>query len=227
MTRRRSATTPLRAYRRSDLRARTHTALRWASAPLRSVAALLPEDGEILDLGCGHGVVSLHLALEGPRRRVHGVDVDADKVAVARVAARELRPSAPLRFDPVPPGWRPSAERYDGVLVCDVLYLLEPLAAAETLAAAARAVRPGGRIVVKEMAQRPRWKRHLLLTQEQLSVRLLRLTAGERVRPVPEQDIWATLSAAGLTVQRHDLSRGYPHPHVAWVGTKRGTPHPP
>ncbi len=47
---------------------RVHLALRWAMAPLPRIAALVPEEGVVLDLGCGHGLVSL-LRARGRRDR--------------------------------------------------------------------------------------------------------------------------------------------------------------
>ena len=47
----------------------------------------MPRRGEILDAGCGHGLLSLYLAAQSPERRITGVDIDDEKLAVARRAA--------------------------------------------------------------------------------------------------------------------------------------------
>lgn len=60
----------------------TQVLLREAPAP--------PAHGELLDLGCGWGPVSLHLALTSPAARVWGVDVNERSVDLLRRNAEHL-----------------------------------------------------------------------------------------------------------------------------------------
>lgn len=211
----------LRCYRGRGRATRTHVLGRHLSAPLDRVAAAVPAAGRVLDLGCGHGLLSLLLAVGSPGREVVGVDVDADKIAEADAAARCLHGQGTVRFCAVQPGWRPPATpSWDGIVICDVLYLLGPEAALQLVAACADALAPGGRIVIKEIDETRRWKYRLARTQELAATRLFKVTEGETVRFVPAARLAAALRGAGLTVERHRIDRGYPHAHLLLVGRK-------
>ena len=43
---------------------------------------MLPEKGDIMDIGCGYGFMSYMLHFVAPGRNMLGVDYDADKIAV-------------------------------------------------------------------------------------------------------------------------------------------------
>ena len=51
---------------------------------------LLPEEGRILDIGCGFGLFAAYFAQTQPARRIVGVDPDARRVAMAQRTAEKL-----------------------------------------------------------------------------------------------------------------------------------------
>ncbi|MCK7467951.1 MAG: hypothetical protein MZU91_07375 [Desulfosudis oleivorans] len=51
---------------------------------------------------------------------------------------------------------------------------------ADILRSAHRVLRPGGRLIVKEVVDRPRWKYWAIMAQEALSVRVFGITKGDR-----------------------------------------------
>ena len=216
----------LAAYRQLPRSTRLHVRVRWHSAPLVAVAAAVPPQGRILDVGCGHGVVSLLLAAQSPARQIHGVDVDEAKIFEARQAADTLQVSLgttdPASFETVPAGWRPPAgPHWDAIVVCDVLYLLGPEAAVGLVRACAAALAPGGALVVKEISDRPRWKYRLAVLQELAATKLTKVTVGETVRFVSAQQLATAMSDAGLQTTQRRIDRGYPHPHLLSVGVAR------
>src|SRR5437868_1335466 len=58
--------------------ARTEYALRLKICPFEEVARHVPARGRVLELGCGYGLLSNLLALEGPARQVEGFDINPD-----------------------------------------------------------------------------------------------------------------------------------------------------
>ena len=174
----------------------------------------MPEAGRILDVGCGHGVFSAYLALQSERRQVLGIDLAEDKIFAARAAAgaaaRKGRTNlafALANAEALPEG------PWDAIAVLDVLYLLEPQRQRSLLERCARALAPGGVLIVKEVAERPRWKAAWNRMQETLSVRILRITRGSRLNFLPPAQHAGWLAAAGLEVSEHRLDKGYAHPH--------------
>lgn len=211
------------AYRACSRATRIHTAVRWATAPMEWVESNLPVDGDLLEIGSGHGLLSLHAALRGPGRRVEGVDVDAGKVADAREAARalDLGPER-VRFERVEPGWRPEPGRsHRGVVIVDVLYLLGRSSALDLCARAADAVAPGGVLVVKEMDTTKRLRAGLLRAQELVSTKVTRVTEGSTVELVPLDELAGCMVDRGLDVTVVDLSARSHVPHAAVVGRRR------
>ncbi|MCI0347487.1 MAG: class I SAM-dependent methyltransferase [Chloroflexi bacterium] len=213
----------VRAYRGLGWRHHPHVWVRWHSCPFPAVAARVPEDGRILDLGCGHGSFALYLSCASPARTVVGVDVDGRKLEVARAAATRL--GASVAFDQVTTGWRPTPA-WDAITVVDVLYLLGRDAAMATIDAAIDALAPGGSLLVKEVDVTPRWKLRLSHAQEILATRVTRVTKGDVVDIVPASEFVARCEARGLTVERVQLDRPRLHPHyliVAIAATNAST----
>ena len=116
---------------------------------------------------------------------------------------------------------------WDAVVLVDVLYLLDTAGQRALLADCAAQLAPGGLLVVKDMATRPRWKARLNRLQETVSVRVLRITEGSPDFTFVEPDVRAGwLRDAGLTgVRARRLDRGRAHPHHLLLGRAPAPPH--
>ena len=207
----------LAAYRSESPATRAHVAGRWRTAPVTEVESFVPRFGDVLDLGCGNGVVSIDMALASPHRRIHAVDVNSERTAVAGRAVAAARVADRVTVGQVPPAWRPAAQSYDAVVVVDVLYLLGRSTAFELVDALVAALRPGGTLVLKEMADRPRWKAAANRFQEAVAVRGIGLTTGDHVDVIPVEELARHLRAAEIPVRTVALDRGHVHPHAAVV----------
>ena len=118
----------------------------------------LPQSGRVLEIGCGHGLFSTYAALAGYRTAsVVGVDIDADKIALARRVAAGL-PGADLRSEVAESGAvaggtvgrdrrRRHAVPAAGGRPARPCWRRRPPSSA-----------PGGLLLVKEMSPTPRWK---------------------------------------------------------------------
>lgn len=208
----------LALYRDLPLGVRGHVQLRWWSAPFPPIEAALPASGRILEIGCGHGLFSAYAAVAGPARTFRGVDIDEDKIRWARQAAAKV--GARLEFATSPSGAVPAGP-WDAVVVVDVLYLLPAERQRALLEEALATVRPGGVLVVKEMAPEPRWKARWNAAQETLSVKILRITeGGGDFVFVPPAEMADWLHEAGADVRLQRLDRGRLHPHHLLVAEK-------
>jgi 2-polyprenyl-3-methyl-5-hydroxy-6-metoxy-1,4-benzoquinol methylase len=204
-----------------NLRTQAHTRLRWWWCPFPQIETEVPADGDVLEVGCGHGVLSLYLALEKPGRRVTGVDIDMYKVRAAARAAGGLHDGeATVAFETVEAGYRPSGA-WDAIVFADMLYLLPEAEQKALLDAAAAALRPGGRVVIKEVGPTPEWKARWNRIQETLATRVFTITdsTGEGMAFVEPERMQQWLSDAGLVVSGHAVDHGYPWPHYLIVAS--------
>lgn len=202
---------------------RAHLRVRWATCPIPAIEARVPTGGRVLELACGHGLLAAYLAATSPGRDVEGIDVDARKIEVAsRAAGRARAAGARLAFTVadmrhVPPG------PWEAIVIADALYLLDADAQHDVIRRAAGALAPGGVLVLKEMAGRPRWKARWNRLQETLAVRVLRITEGRSVGVTPPDRLAGAMAAAGLrVVESVALDPGYVHPHHLLVGRRPG-----
>ena len=209
-------TQTLARYRSAPLGDRIHARVRDLTCPFLAVSAAVPRAGRVLEFGCGHGVASLLLALDSSSREVVGVDIDKDKIAVASNAAEGL-PN--VGFEHRADGSFPPGE-WDAVVFIDVLYLLGHDRAEAVLESAARSLRPGGVVVVKEIDLVPRWKYRWAKVQELAATRLFGITEGDHVSFLPPDLIEAQLIANGLHVRRRPAHRRSPWPHLIITGSR-------
>jgi ubiquinone/menaquinone biosynthesis C-methylase UbiE len=149
---------------------------------------------------------------------VVGYDVDGSRIALARRLAGEAG-LANLRFEVADAETTP-LDGAAAIACVDVMYLLSQSAQERLVARSARALPRGGRLLVKEMAARPRWKAAWNLAQETIAVKLVGLTAGDRFCFRDGDGYVALMRAHGLAPQIERLDAGYLHPHVLVRGDK-------
>ena len=143
--------------------------------------------GEVLDIGTGRGQLPILLLELSRATKVRGLDWDAEKIAEANRAASEHRgvdglPKAGLdaHFER---GDARTAElgQADTALLIDVIHYFTVEEQDAILRRAAAAVRPGGRVVVRE-ADTERGLRSFMTLLEERVFTTLRFNKGERVK---------------------------------------------
>ena len=73
--------------------------LRWWLTPYARMAAYVPNTAKVLDVGCGHGLLAMELALSAPQRTVLATDHDVARIDLAKQAADSGKGIANLQFD--------------------------------------------------------------------------------------------------------------------------------
>jgi 2-polyprenyl-3-methyl-5-hydroxy-6-metoxy-1,4-benzoquinol methylase len=61
---------------------------RWRLCPFELVESYVPRRGRILDFGCGYGMLSNFLALKSPDRRVLGIDLNRERIRLAKRSSK-------------------------------------------------------------------------------------------------------------------------------------------
>jgi len=206
-------------YRDAPLRDRVHVRVRWWSCPFPAVEAHVPVTGRILEVGAGHGLLSLYLGLASPERSVVGIDIDERKLDLARTAAANLRAGeADVSFALVTPDALPPGP-FDAVVIADVVYLLAEKDRTALLERCAAALGDDGVLVLKETDHTVRGKSVLTTLQEKLATGL-GVTAGEHVDFPTVAELAQVLQDQGLTVTHVPMHKGYLHPHHLLLGRR-------
>ncbi|MBI2389357.1 MAG: DUF2062 domain-containing protein [Deltaproteobacteria bacterium] len=182
----------------------------------RAICAELPDRVELVELGCGLGILPLLCVALGTRRSAVGVDWDEAKVADARRAAEGL-PITIERADMRT--WEPPP--CDALAIIDVLHYFDDDTQAAILSRAASAVRPGGTLFVREGEAGGRgsaWTRAV----ERLAVAVgwNRSDARPRFRPIAA--IVASLEGLGFACEVVPMA-GRLHPGNVLVRARRAT----
>lgn len=196
--------------------------VRWRVCPFPKISALVPPTGVILDLGCGHGMFAQMLARGSAARQVIGVDLDADKIALAQTLTAWL-PNLQFQAGDIADlaAALPPAQ---AVTILDVFYLVPFAIQERLLTICADKLASGGVLILKDMAETPRWKASLNWLEETLAVRVLKITAASEDNTNfyfrPRHDWQRLLEQRGLRVETVPLDAGYYHPHIAFIGHK-------
>ncbi len=174
----------------------------------------LPERGTLLDLGCGRGLLLAAVRAAGSRLRLVGIESGASAEVARRALGGEAEiVRADLREAMLPP--------CDAATLFDVLHYLDRPEQERLLDRIARALRPAGVLLVREVdagAGAGFWS-------VRVSERVLSCLRG---RPFQElryrsKDEWgALLRAAGLDVDSRPIGEGTPFANVLFVSRKPG-----
>jgi trans-aconitate methyltransferase len=200
--------------RRYPTDGRIYRALRLRLGGLRRIAALFPDAGLVVDLGCGTGLLGHCLLAGGPGRSVLGIDHDEARLAQAAASTRglafEVRPGD-MATAAIPP--------CAGVALVDVLHYLGSEAQEDVLRRAATALGPGGTLVLRDPDRSAALRYPLARLHEAIALRtgFTKATRG-RYR---SGAAWAALLASlGLETQVLPLSWFSPYPDRVVVGRK-------
>lgn len=170
----------------------------------------LPEQGDVLDIGAGFGVVALYFSSLHPSRFVHGFELEQRRVDTARAAATAL--AVPnVQFVQGDAAEMALAEQYDAAYVIDVIHHLPREAVPAFLAKIHAGLKPGGRFLVKEVDNTPAYKRWFSLLTD-------RVMGGYDVLVYywPVAELRAALSQAGFRVEVQRMPDLPPYPHVLY-----------
>jgi 2-polyprenyl-6-hydroxyphenyl methylase/3-demethylubiquinone-9 3-methyltransferase len=183
-------------------------------APLDKVAAQA-SGTDLLDVGCGHGVLAALLLDGHPERRVVGIDPDERKIAWANESIGK-NPNAEFRAVTIETlaGERPAS--FDCVIIADVLCLIARDTWGPFLDAARRLLKPGGRLVLKDAENDGSWRAIKALWQERLMVHVLRRTVSTGgIGFATRDELAGFVTRAGFAVDDiTSYARGYTTPHV-------------
>lgn len=196
------------SYRNAGPATLAFLAARCAVVPWRALAASTGDlSGELMSVGCGHGLVERYVTRRNPRIAVVGYELDGRRVAIAAATAEGER----VRVEAADVRSLPDTALFDAILCCDVLHHLDAEAQRLLLKHLASRLRPGGRLIVKDIAATPRWKCRWNEIHD-------RIVSGDRVTSRDPHEVAEDMEGSGLTVRRNErVARWQPYPHFIVV----------
>ena len=181
---------------------------------LDEIGQYLPEEGPVLDIGCGFGLFSLYYAATGPRRFVRGLDVNARRIALARRAAGRLGIDNVAYAEGDARDFKGDGE-VAGAYMLDIVHHIPPGTVAPLLRRLRRCLAPGRRLLVKDVDTRPAPKRWFTWALDKA------MAPTAPVHYWSADELQSTLEACGFRVRRHLMVDLLPYPHVLYVAEAR------
>lgn len=123
--------------------------------PFTTMLNKIPKGSSIFDIGCGSGFFLYACRMLCNATKTVGVDANPGAIRLAESVARKSFPSESWAFSTGKTCKVWPDRTFDVVSIIDVLHHVEAQAQADFVKEAARRVRPGGLILIKDMLPRP------------------------------------------------------------------------
>lgn len=177
---------------------------------LDEIGQYLPQRGRVLDIGCGFGLFSLYYASVAPGLALRGLDRNPRRIAMAQRAAARLGLGNVTYEVADARDWRADGD-YDAVYMLDIVHHVDEESVRPLLEQLGKAVRPGGRLLIKDVDTRPAYKRWFTHALDRL------MDPRTPVRYWAAEELQALLSELGFRVYRHLLVDYLPYPHILYI----------
>lgn len=180
---------------------------------LQEVGQYLPDQGEVMDIGCGFGLFSLYYAMKNPGLVINGIDLNETRIGMARDAAAALG----VRNVHYEVGNAASLDLQAGLdtaYMLDIVHHLPSDRVRPLLTSVFENLAPGGRLLIKDVNTTPRWKRwftHVL--DKAMDIRT-------PVSYWSQASLVELLQAIGFRVYTHEMVDILPYPHVLYICDK-------
>ncbi|MCB9663982.1 MAG: class I SAM-dependent methyltransferase [Alphaproteobacteria bacterium] len=182
---------------------------------LLEIGQYLPEQGRVLDVGCGFGLFALYFAQLHPGVQVHGIDLKPERIELARRAAERLGLTN-VTFDVGKAQDFRRGGKYAAIYTLDMIHHLARPDVAGLIEELRESLEDGGTLLVKDVDTQPAYKRWYTHALDLL------------VDPACPPDYWSAeqflelATGLGFDVKQHAMVDVLPYPHMLYVCRKLG-----
>lgn len=212
----------LNAYKHSSLKVAIFVIIRYLVCPWQKVIdRLIPllGEGNLLDIGCGHGLL-LHLVqIEKKNQPGIGIDHDPLKIDIAR---HSVTNGNPITFLNSGQEQQIANQSVSCVVLVDVLYAVTPKDWPHIWELIHAKLKPGGMLLLKETVNTPKLKYWICLLQEVVATKILKYTKGQFPFLPSYHYYFKELTQNGFDVIEHRrIDHGYLWPHYLFVARRK------
>ncbi len=180
---------------------------------LDEIGQYLPPRGRVLDLGCGFGLFSLYYASVHPALELEGIDLNGRRIAMARAAARRLGLEN-VRYEVGNVIDFRGGQLFDAAYMLDIVHHIPEPIVRPLLEQVAKALPPGGRLLVKDVDRQPAYKRWFTHALDKV------MDPRAPVHYWGASELQALLEDIGFAVYRHLMVDFLPYPHILYICRK-------
>lgn len=202
----------------TDLAVRLYSKIRFLilrQSFLDEIGQYLPRNGRVLDLGCGFGLFSLYFALRKPTCRITGIDLSERRIRQARESAEKLS-LANVTYHVGSALDGQYGERFDVIYMLDLVHHLPAEKVPAFFEQTRALLKPDGILLVKDVADRPRYKMLFTLLLDRLMV------GREPIHYWPPAQLSGQLENLGFSVKTHRMTDFLPYPHILYIARLSG-----
>ena len=193
------------------VRVRLYLIFRRLIIPFEIIEQYVPKNGNVVDVGCGYGIFTNLLALKAKKRNVVGIDIDQKKVTIANEIYGH-NPNINFICSNITDTQLPNT---DIITVIDVLHHIpsENLQS-KLLNSCFLALSHGGKLIIKDLDIKPRWKYWFNLLHDFL------MTKGKPVLYQNQNNVKNLLINAGFKLEKTIKILNYPYSHILYLAQK-------
>jgi 2-polyprenyl-3-methyl-5-hydroxy-6-metoxy-1,4-benzoquinol methylase len=197
-----------RHYNRLSLLNKIHVFIRYKTLPLKVFALEENVKGNLLDFGCGHGLVLANYINSNPELILFGIEHDEMKVQIVMDCLPKVNI---LNVDELQGNYH---NFFDYVIISDVLYCNDNKQQREILQLLKQSMKPDGILIMKETVSTPRIKYFISTLQEILAVKIFTITKGTVINLPSINYYLKLLSESGfINIKNSPAHYGYLYPH--------------
>ena len=112
----------------------------------KTFCELVPQQGNILDIGCGYGFMAYMLSFTSAQRKITGLDYDEEKIDTANNCFSKTNNINFVYGDVM----EFEFEQYDAIIVADMLHYLPPAEQKQVIEKCISNLNPGGKLIIRD-----------------------------------------------------------------------------
>ena len=199
-----------------DIGTKIFISLRKIIFPFVKIKQYIPQGGKILDVGCGHGILSVMVAKSSPNTNVLGIDPSKDKIVQAKKLARGIKN---LEFKC---GYLENlkAHNFDAIIIADVVCLMPTQDKLKMLKRIKNKLKRGGMLIFKDVEKKKSFFYYFMIFEEFLMAKVFKLTFTNHNQTylMTKSEYKTLLQDAGFKIKTIKRIKGHlPYPHILFI----------